>query len=85
MDVEEAVSDQKNKYIVLCDPEDSTMHVCGCFVTMDAAQKCLSDDHVDTGTPLTCYVVEAWRGRQFNGAWDHAVQLIARRDDDEET
>lgn len=77
------VSDSKRQYVVVCDPDNHEGHNCGVFNTMNAAVKCVADDHVDTGTPLAHYSIEQWRGRQFNGAHDHTGQLIETRHGEE--
>lgn len=73
------MSSSKNKFVVVCDPIDSEPHNCGAFVDIQAALACITDDHRDTSISLDCYTIEAWRGRQFNGCYNHEGRLIETR------
>lgn len=79
MDVEETVSSSKNKFVVVVDPMESEPHNCGVFIDIQAALTCIRDDHGDTGVSLDRYVIETWRGRQFNGLYNHEGRLIETR------
>lgn len=73
------MSASKNKFVVVCDPFFTEPHNCGVFIDIDAAKTCIRDDHHDTGIPIDRYVIEAWRGRQFNGQYNHEGRLIETR------
>lgn len=76
MDVEETVSASKAKYIVLVEPEESELHICGAFMELLAGVRCIKDDHADTGIGVQHYRIECWRGRQFLGTYDHDGKLV---------
>jgi hypothetical protein len=79
MDVEETVSRSKNKFVVICDPIDTEPHNCGVFTDIEAAKTRIRDDHGDTGISLDRYTIECWRGRQFNGLYNHEGRLVETR------
>lgn len=71
------MSASKTKYIVMLDDPDNDQHVCGAFAELSAALACIRDDHTFTGKPLENYRVEAWRGRQDCGTYNHLGELTA--------
>jgi hypothetical protein len=77
--LEETLSSSKNKFVVVCDPIDTEPHNCGVFVDIEAAKTCIRDDHGDTSISLDRYSIEAWRGRQFNGSYNHEGRLVETR------